>query len=252
MSTQLEIVSDAHTLAPATALVITPMEMLARAVERGADIATIERLAALAERFDAIQARKAFDDAISAAKAEIPPIVKTREVDFTSQKGRTNYRHEDFAGIARVVDPILSKHGISYRHRSSQDGNKLRVTCVMSHRLGYSEETSLEALEDHTGNKNSIQAIGSSATYLQRYTLKLALGLSTTSDDDGAASNGIPKTIGLEEAETLTAKIEAAGGNVGRFCQRYRIEALSDLPRAKLPYAEKEILERARINREGR
>jgi hypothetical protein len=49
---------------------------------------------------------------------------------------------------------------------------------------------------DATGNKNPVQQIGSTVTYLQRYTLLAATGLATSdSDDDGrggaAASQGI-------------------------------------------------------------
>ena len=49
----------------------------------------------------------------------------------------------------------------------------------------------MTADKDTSGNKNSIQSIGSTRTYLQRYTLIGALGLSTAEDDTdghGAAS----------------------------------------------------------------
>src|SRR5690606_34003987 len=108
---------------------VTPMQMLQIAVERGADIAQLEKLMDLHERWQAKQARQAFEEAISAAKAEIKPIAKKREVDFTTAKGRTSYMYEDMALIASEVDPILSKYGLSYRYRSKQDGNKLTVTC---------------------------------------------------------------------------------------------------------------------------
>lgn len=194
---------------------VTPLEMLNAAVARGASLELVNGLMSLYERWDAGQARKAFDAAVAAAKGDIPPIFKNKVVDFTSQKGRTNYRHEDFAEVARTVDPILNKHGLSYRHRAAQDGSKLRVTCVLSHRDGYSEETTLEAAEDHSGNKNSIQAIGSAATYLQRYTLKLALGLATSTDDDGRQSNPAPQvqTITEEQAMLLRELIEATNAD---------------------------------------
>lgn len=177
------------TAAPAPAVQpADPMQMLAVAIERGASMDQLQKLMELQERWERNQSRKAFDAAIAAAKAEIKPIVKKREVDFTTAKGRTNYKYEDFALIASEVDPILSKHGLSYRYRARQDGNKLTVTCILAHRDGHSEETELTAFNDESGNKNSIQGIGSAATYLQRYTLKLALGLAAAKDDDGAAA----------------------------------------------------------------
>jgi hypothetical protein len=162
------------------------LSMIERAArDLNVDVDKFERLMLMKERVEKEAARKAFNAAIAAAKGDIPPIFRNREVDFTSAKGRTNYRHEDFAGIARIIDPILKQHGLTYRHRSEQTAGLLRVTCILSHDDGHFEETSLEAPRDDSGNKNPIQSIGSAATYLQRYTLKLALGLSTSNDDDG-------------------------------------------------------------------
>ena len=105
---------------------------------------------------------------MAAAKAEIPVIAKNRTVDLTSPKGRTHYKHEDLAEIARTVTPILAKHGLSYRYRTSSVPNEpVTVTCIVSHRGGHAEENILAAGRDESGNKNSIQAIGSTITYLQ-------------------------------------------------------------------------------------
>ena len=172
------------------AAILTPLAMIDRALSSGASVEVLERLMALQERYDANMARKAFDNAVAAAKGEIGPIMKDREVDFTSAKGRTNYRHESLANIANAVGPALDKNGLSYRYRATQEGGRVTVTCVLAHRDGYSEETTLAASNDTSGNKNDIQAIGSATTYLQRYTLKLALGLATTDrEDDGAATD---------------------------------------------------------------
>ena len=51
-------------LTPAPAAELTPMGMVARAVESGASIEIIERLMSLQERWEANQARKAFDAAM--------------------------------------------------------------------------------------------------------------------------------------------------------------------------------------------
>ena len=214
------------------AVAVTPMQMLQIAVERGADMAQLEKLMELQERWQANQARKAFDEAIAAAKAKIKPIVKKREVDFTTAKGRTNYQYEDLAMIASEVDPILSEFGLSYRYRARQDGNKVSVTCVIAHREGHSEETTLTALNDESGNKNSIQAIGSAVTYLQRYTLKLALGLAATKDDDGNSIGG-PEKITEQQAADLKKLAEEVGANLDQFKRYLRVQELTDLPASK-------------------
>lgn len=189
MSEAKQVIQHEDKPISAASSAVTPAQMLMAAVERGADMEKLEKLMELQERWEAKESRKAFDSAIASARAEIKPIVKNAEVDFTSQKGRTNYKHETLDGIAQQIDPILSKYGLSYRFRSKQEGGNLHVTCIVAHKDGYSEETTLFGPPDQSGNKNSFQAVGSTATYLQRYTLKLALGLSAAKDDDGNAAS---------------------------------------------------------------
>lgn len=208
---------------------LTPMDMVGRAVASGASIEVVEKLMALHERWEANQGRKAFDEAMAAAKAEIPVIFKSREVDFTSAKGRTHYRYEDLAEIAKTINPILGKHGLSYRFRTTSPANEpVTVTCIVSHRLGYSEENSLSAGRDESGNKNSIQAIGSTLTYLQRMTLKAALGLAASSDDDGKAAEAV-ETITDDQVNTLRDLIEDVGADLPKFVAYLRVESLADL-----------------------
>lgn len=217
--------------------VLTPMDMLNKAVAQGADISVLEKLMALQERWEANQARKAFDEAMAAAKAEIPTITKNREVDFTSGKGRTNYRHEDLAEIARTVDPILSRHGLSYRFRVTSNINEpVTVTCVISHRAGHSEETMLSAGRDDSGNKNSIQAVGSAITYLQRYTLKAALGLAASADDDGNDAEA-PDYITRDELGRLVALADEVGADKERFCRYLRVGSLAEIPAKQFDHA---------------
>lgn len=215
---------------------VTPMAMISQAVAAGASIETIEKLMALHERLEASQARKAFDAALAAAKAEIPVILKNRLVDFPTDKGasRTTYRHEDLGEIARTVDPILAKHGLSYRFRTTSEINQpISVSCIVAHRDGHSETNTLTAGRDDSGKKNAIQQVGSTITYLQRYTLKAALGLAAAADDDGAASAGQPDTINEDQIGELIALIEDVGADKAAFLRFFKIDALPDLPMAK-------------------
>lgn len=167
----------------------TPLELIQRAVQSGAQVEVMEKLLGLQERWEKNEARKAFDSAIPKAKSEMPVIRKGNLVDFTTARGRTTYQYEDLASIAQTIDPILSKHGLSYRWRTNSDAKSVTVTCILSHQAGYSEENTLAAPHDLTGNKNAIQAVGSAVTYLQRYTLKAALGLAAAADDDARSSS---------------------------------------------------------------
>ena len=209
---------------------VTPLTLLDRALSAGADPATLREFMQLQREFQRDQAKMAFDAAIAAAKAEIPVISKNRVVDFTSTKGRTHYRHEDLAEIARVVDPILGRHGLSYRFKTTAEINQpVTVTCIVSHRDGHSEENTLAAGRDDTGNKNGIQQIGSTITYLQRYTLKAALGLAAAADDDGKAA-GEGATINDEQIAELRLLVTRAATDLPKFLDSFGIDDLADLP----------------------
>jgi hypothetical protein len=176
------------------------------------------------------QRRAEFDEAMSGAKAEIPVINKNREVDFTSQKGRTHYKYEDLAEIARVVSPILARHGLSYRYRVTSNVNEpVTVTCIVSHRAGHFEEVTLTGGRDESGNKNSIQAVGSTLTYLQRMTLKAALGLAASDDDDAKGTEAV-ETVTQKQADNLSDLIEANGKNRAQFLKWAKVERFEDIP----------------------
>jgi hypothetical protein len=237
MSQAMEKVSIIPQEEPRALAAVTPMEMLNRAVETGASLEMVEKLMTLQERWEKNQARKAFDNAIAAAKAEIPNITKNREVDFTSAKGRTNYRYEDLGEIARVVSPILARHGLSYRYRTTSVPNEpVTVTCIVSHRDGHFEENTLCAGRDDSGNKNSIQAIGSTSTYLQRMTLKAALGLAVSNDDDGKQADAAD-AITLEQVEELVALADEVGADKEAFCRYFKVDGFAHITTKDFPRA---------------
>lgn len=177
--------------------VINPTTILEQAVTKGASVEILERLMALQERWQANQAKQAFDAAMAAIRSDLPTIIKDREVDYTTARGRTHYRYEDLHGVTEALSPVLSKHGLSFRWRTATpNGALVSVTCVVSHSAGHSEETTLSAAPDESGVKNSIQAIGSAVTYLQRYTLKAALGIAAGIDDDAQSATPEAKAAG--------------------------------------------------------
>jgi hypothetical protein len=206
---------------PRAVAAVTPMDMLNRAVESGAGLEMVEKLMSLQERWETGQARKAFDRAIAAAKAKITPIQR-------NAKGHNDKRYADFAAIAKVVDPILSEHGLSYRFRTAQS-DRISVTCILSHEDGHSEETTLTGPADTSGSKNAIQAIGSTLTYLQRYSLVQMLGLAAAADDDGKAGGNV-ETVTQKQADDLSDLIELHGKNRAQFLKWAKVERFEDIP----------------------
>lgn len=152
---------------PVNAVALSPMEMVGRALELGVPAEVLKQMMDLRDREEAREAKLAFTRAVAAAKAELRPIMKTREVDYTPQgKSRVNYRHEDLAGIEEQVTPILTKNGLSYRYESDNGPDRpITVTCILEHIDGHSTRTPLTSGPDNSGGKNSLQAIASAVTY---------------------------------------------------------------------------------------
>lgn len=149
------------------------------------DIGKLEKLIEVQDHFDQNQAKKEFYKAFSEFKKNPLTITKDSTVDFTSPKGRTLYRHASLGNIMSVVGPLLSSEGLALSWIPVQDGKGISVTAVLSHTLGFSISATLFAPPDTTGNKSGLQALGSTVTYLSRYTCVSLLGLAMTNDDDG-------------------------------------------------------------------
>ena len=214
---------------PSERLPMTPMDMLNRAVASGAGIDVLEKLMALQERWQSNSARMAFDDAVSQAKKEIPVIVK-------NATAHNNKRYANFAAIAKVVDPVLGTYGLSYRFKTAQSENGISVTCILSHKAGHFEETTLTGPADTSGAKNAIQAIGSTLTYLQRYGLVQMLGLAASEDDDGNAA-GMGEAISEEQLLALLDQAKEVGANMDAFCKLLKVDVLANLPSRQFPSA---------------
>jgi ERF superfamily len=224
---------EAANRAPAGAQPSDPiLLMIANAARDPAvDIEKFERLMALRERVSLADARRSFFAALAKAKGEFGPILKTRLVDYehADGQGRTNYRYEELADIGVVVDPVLSKYGLSYRHKSAQDGVKIKVTCILSHEDGYSEENSLESEADKSGKKNPNQAIASTVTYLQRYSLKEALGIAAGRDDDGAGGEPLDPVIDVDDVVYIETMIRDTESDLAKFLETIEAPSIAEM-----------------------
>jgi hypothetical protein len=183
------------------ALSATPIELLRIAVSQRADLDQLTKLMDLQERWEANEARKAFHAAMKQFKSNPPRIIKNHHVHYQPKdntKAPSDYKHATLDQVCDAIIGALSDCGISHRWKVDQAEKEwIKVTCILTHEAGHSEETTLMGAPDQTGSKNSIQAVGSTVTYLQRYTLLAATGLAAAnSDNDGrgaeAAATGIP------------------------------------------------------------
>jgi hypothetical protein len=171
------------------------------------DVSKLQQLLDVRERWEKNEAAKAYTVAINKFKQNPPTIEKNRAVGYTSKKtGDTvGYSHATLDQVCDAVTKGLSTVGISHKWRLEQPEGKVRVTCVLRHELGGTDEATLEGPPDTSGTKNAVQAISSTVTMLERYTLLAVTGLAVTgTDTDGTSRPSI------SEVECPSCKVTGA------------------------------------------
>jgi len=186
---EVEKVAEPRALAPVDT---SPAALVRLAVERGADLAMIERMVALQTQMEERAAFKAYTKAMTGFKAEPMEIFKKKQVGYTTKEGEfVGYKHAELSDVTDVVVPAMARHQLSHRWNVTQAPGMITVDCIVTHVDGHSETVTMQAAPDTSGKKNAIQSIASAVSYLQRYTLLAATGMATKgADDDGANVGG--------------------------------------------------------------
>jgi hypothetical protein len=200
MSAVMEQVTDVTDITPAhrpaggaLTTAMNPGQLVNQLVQQGGtlDLAAMERLMGLQERWEANEARKAYNVAFAAFKAEAVRILKNQKVTDGPLKNKS---YAELHSVVDAVTPALSRHGLSASWRLTRDEKDwIEVTCKLEHTGGHSESVSMGGPPDAGGAKNAIQARASSVTYLSRYTLKAITGVAEGGEDDDG-NGGAPDT----------------------------------------------------------
>jgi len=207
---------------------VSPSALIELAISKGADLDKLDKLLTLQERYEGMEAKKAFNKAMAEFKANPPKIDKDKTVSY----GTTKYNHASLANVTDKINCELSKYGLSASWSVKQNGT-ISVTCKITHVKGHFEETTLSAASDTSGSKNPIQAIGSTLSYLERYSLLALTGLATfEDDDDGQATTSVIEYITDKERHELTDLAVDCGADMPKFMAYLKVEDLAKLPKA--------------------
>lgn len=220
------------------------MPLIDAAVNGGADIATLERLFEMQKDWEAREAKKAFTRAMSAFQSEIPVIVKKGLASFEYKNGggRMEYTFAKLEDITESIKSFLVQNLLTYRWESDTEQGVIKITCIVSHADGHCEKTSSISTPDTSGSKNGIQAMASATTYLKRYTLINAMGITVSDDDDDghSAQSGseniaedVPEFITSDQIDRLKRMMVNANVSEGSFCHAAGIGTVESLTAAR-------------------
>ena len=217
---------------PARIEAVTDMTQLLRAaVDKNIGVDAMEKLVALHERMTDRQAASEFAGAMAEFQAECPPINKTSTAKIVTKSGASfGYTYAELDEIAKVVRPILHRHGLSYSWDSDlTDDGRLICKCTARHVNGHSETSTFKCPIDTDARMSEPQKHAAALTYAKRQSLCMVLGLTTTdADNDGAGDRDI-ETIGPGQTKIIESLIDDSDADLDRFLRFAKVERVEDI-----------------------
>ena len=117
--------------------------------------------------------------ALSLAQGEIENAIKG------SLNPHFKSKYADLAEILNTVRPVFSKHGLALIQSTEFDGSLVSVSTVITHASGGYVTSKASCVPA----KSDAQGVGSSTTYLRRYSAASMAGIAQEDDDGQTASH---------------------------------------------------------------
>jgi len=148
------------------------------------DCLVLNLLLAMHERLLAAQAKREFDDAMTAFQAECPVITKGRGV--RDGGGVKLYEYAPFEDVIAAVKPFLQTHGFSFDLNTdveSKDGWVVAI-CTAKHRGGHSESKSVKLpIGSGTRAMSTTQIYAAALSFASRRAFQNAFGIVCAGED---------------------------------------------------------------------
>jgi hypothetical protein len=186
------------------------------ALDPRADVEKLERLVAMYERLKAKEAELAYN----AAKGRILKklagikIVKNRSVLHESAKGRPQkgtyeaFKYAPLEEIDKHLRPLLAEEDMDLSYSDElREGDDILIRGRLKHLPGgHYEDSFMPAPPDTTAGKSSVQAVGSTNSFLRRYVTCNIFNIVVVGDDD----DGTGGTIDGAQTQTILDLIKKA------------------------------------------
>lgn len=213
------------------------LAFIARAASDPAvDVNKMERLYEMAEKMEARQAEIAFNESMAAMSLELPRVKKNGAVEYAVDKSNKSgpkeqaFKFATYEDIDRAIRPILSKHGFTISYTTeprTSDGGGCVVVGTLRHVRGHKQSASISLALDNSGGKNNLQAMASTTSYGQRYTLKMLINLVFEGED---TDGNLPQPITTEQAAAFDLRLRAISDKaLPNFLKWAKVELLTDI-----------------------
>ncbi len=188
-----------------------PLALISKMIDKGVPVEQMGKMIDLAENFAKNRAREAFEEAMSAAQADIPRVAKQAINEFT----KSNYA--TLEAITSAIQPVLGRHGLrlSFSQADCPKEGWLRIRATVGHKAGHTESHHLDLPIDGTGAKggqpamNPVQGVGSSYAYACRYLTMRIFNVPLAGEDNDGQGGVTPDQ--LELLNGAIAEVQALG-----------------------------------------
>jgi hypothetical protein len=227
-----------------------------------------EKMRALLEmqkEIRAEEARIAATQDFIAMSSVMPSVNKDGRIVIDPKPGSRSMKQQvtlyaKYENMHKVVTPILRQHGFAYWTEPAEGNGTVPIVmrCHLDHISGHNRTCAIPLPFETSGSKNNVQGIGASLTYGKRYGL-MSLCNIVSHDPKDADSDGNedveeekPKTINGSQAKELLIAINDSEVEPTTFMEKYKINAVHELPAAMFAEALKSLADHKRRKAEAR
>jgi len=184
-------------------MVVNPETLIAKAIEKGLPVETMERLLAMRRELKEEWARERYFQALTEFQKECPIIKKTIPVKNKDESLR--YRYAPMDSIIAQTQDLLHLHGFSYTIQTKQEDNLFTAVCISHHKDGHSESSEFSIPIEKSAYMSAAQEVATAQTYAKRYAFNNAHGILTGDGDTDAKDTETDKE-GDKETDKETDK----------------------------------------------
>ena len=184
--------------------------------------------------------REAFQTAFVAMAAEMPQVTKEGLIELKNKEGVRfgSYKFTKWEDMDEAIRPVLAKHGFAlnfYEPPHNGADGKVTVRGVLMHLDGHSVESEKSGPPDTGPGRNSLQAIGSTTSYLKRYLAEELCNIVRKGEDnDGTTTLKLITPAQIKELEGLLKAVKTQPDTFLRLfvtgCER-----MEDIPERDFP-----------------
>lgn len=157
-----------------------------------------------------------FADAMADFKKNPPQILKERVAKMkgiakgSGKEYEMQYSFADLEAYCDACMPAMAERGITWSFTHEEKAGRLHVRCILRYGLYERPSEPMSGAPDNTGAKNDLQQVGSTLSYLERYTFCAATGMvAALPDTDGKQSPA--ESMEPDARKARLATIQQAG-----------------------------------------